>query len=99
MITVVTSPYEQQKFNSRTDWRVRAIAASNLHLRTNHIYVNTPQDMHNFESGFTYVLPKNILKKFIQIADTRCQIMGYLYGISPKDNPRVKEIRAIVVVP
>jgi pre-mRNA-processing factor 8 len=45
------------------------------------------------------VLPKNILKKFIQIADMRIQIAGYLYGISPKENPNVKEVRAIVLVP
>ena len=28
-----TSPYEQATFGSKTDWRVRAISAANLHLR------------------------------------------------------------------
>lgn len=28
-----------------------------------------------------------------------CQIAGYLYGVSPPDNPQVKEIRCIVMVP
>jgi len=51
------------------------------------------------ETGYTYVLPKNILKKFITIADLRTQIAGYLYGVSPPDTPQVKEIRAIVLVP
>lgn len=27
------------------------------------------------------------------------QIAGYLYGVSPPDNPQVKEIRCIVMVP
>ena len=27
------------------------------------------------------------------------QIAGYLYGVSPTDNPRVKEIHCIVLVP
>lgn len=27
------------------------------------------------------------------------QICGYLYGVSPPDNPQVKEIRCIVMVP
>jgi len=39
------------------------------------------------------------LKKFIIISDLRTQIAGYIYGISPPDNPHVKEIRAIVMVP
>ena len=91
-----TSQYEQQTFSSRTDWRVRAISATNLHLRTNHIYVNS-DDIR--ESGTTFILPKNVLKKFINISDLRTQIMGYLYGVSPPDNPHVKEIRAIVMVP
>lgn len=46
-----------------------------------------PQD-----SGYTYVLPKNVLKKFITIADLRTQIAGFLYGITPPDSPMVKEV-------
>ena len=41
MIVTTTSAYEQAAFSSRTDWRVRAISASNLRLRVNHIYVNS----------------------------------------------------------
>lgn len=33
------------------------------------------------------------------MSDLRTQIAGYVYGVSPPDNPRVKEIRCIVVVP
>lgn len=40
LIVTTTSPYEQATFGSKTDWRVRAISAANLHLRVNHIYVN-----------------------------------------------------------
>ena len=40
-------------------------------------------------SGYTYVMPKNLLKKFICIADLRTQIAGYMYGVSPPDNPQV----------
>lgn len=40
------------------------------------------------ENGFTYVLPKNLLKKLITIADLRTQIAGYMYGRSPPDNPQ-----------
>jgi pre-mRNA-processing factor 8 len=96
LIVATTSGYEQKTFASKTDWRVRAISATNLHLRTNHIYVAS-DDVD--ESGFTYVLPKNVLKKFIIISDLRTQISGYLYGISPHDNPQVKELRAVVLPP
>jgi len=96
IIVTTTNPYEQKVFQSKTDWRVRAISASNLHLRTNHIYVSS-DDLK--ETGYTYVLPKNVLKKFINIADLRTQIAGYIYGVSPPDHPNVKEIRAIVLPP
>lgn len=96
MAVTTTSQYEQQSFNTRTDWRVRAISSTNLHLRTNHIYVSS-EDIS--ESGFTYVLPKNILSKFITTSDLRTQIAGYLYGVSPADNAQVKEVRCIVMVP
>ncbi len=85
LIVTSSSPYEQQMFGSKTDWRVRAISATNLHLRVNHIYVNS-EDIR--ETGFTYVMPKNVLKKFICIADLRTQIAAYIYGVSPPDNPQ-----------
>ncbi|OAO99508.1 hypothetical protein AXX17_AT4G44100 [Arabidopsis thaliana] len=96
LISTTISPYEQSAFGSKTDWRVRAISATNLYLRVNHIYVNSDDIK---ETGYTYIMPKNILKKFICIADLRTQIAGYLYGISPPDNPQVKEIRCVVMVP
>jgi pre-mRNA-processing factor 8 len=96
MTVTTTSQYEQQSFNTRTDWRVRAISATNLHLRTSHIYVSS-EDIS--ETGYTYVIPKNILSKFITISDLRTQIAGYMYGVSPPDNSQVKEVRCIVLVP
>ena len=65
---------------------MRAISATNLHLRTNHIYVSSDDIK---ETGYTYILPKNVLKKFICISDLRSQIAGYMYGVSPPDNPQV----------
>ncbi|RWW08275.1 hypothetical protein GW17_00028294 [Ensete ventricosum] len=97
LIVTTTSPYEQQAFGSKTDWRVRAISAASFHLRVGHIYVNS--DDAKQETGYTYIMPKNVLKKFIGIADLRTQISGYLYGVSPQDNPQVKEIRCIVMPP
>ncbi|XP_076032187.1 pre-mRNA processing factor 8 [Oratosquilla oratoria] len=96
IITSTTSNYETATFSSKTEWRVRAISATNLHLRTNYIYVSSDDIK---ETGFTYILPKNVLKKFIIISDLRTQIAGYLYGVSPPDNPQVKEIRCIVMPP
>lgn len=96
IIVTTTSNYETQTFSSKTEWRVRAISATNLHLRTNHIYVNSDDIK---ESGFTYIMPKNVLKRFICISDLRTQVAGYLYGVTPPDAPQVKEIRCIVLVP
>lgn len=96
VITTTQSPYEVQKFKSHSDWRVRAISATNLHSRTNHIYPNADDVK---EGNYTYVFAKNILKKFICISDLRSQIAGYIYGISPTDNSQIKEIRCIVIPP
>ncbi|RLV89289.1 Pre-mRNA-splicing factor 8 [Spathaspora sp. JA1] len=96
IITVTTTNYEQSTFSSRNEWRNRAIAATSLHLRTNNIYVNSS----DFEdAGFTYILPKNILSKFVEISDLRIQIGGFLYGKSPSDNNQIKEIKCIAIVP
>jgi pre-mRNA-processing factor 8 len=99
MVITTTSQYEQSAFSSKTDWRVRAISATNLHLRTQHIYVQSASEDMTSGAGMTYVLPKNVLRKFVVIADLRTQIAAYMYGISPPDNPSVKEVRALVLVP
>ncbi|KAE8348775.1 NUC071 domain-containing protein [Aspergillus coremiiformis] len=96
IIVTTTSQYEQQSFASKTEWRTRAIATSNLRTRANNIYISSDEIR---DEGYTYILPKNILKRFITIADLRVQVTGYLYGSSPPDNDQVKEIRTIVMIP
>ena len=96
MVVSSQSPYEQATFASRTEWRVRAVASTSLSLRANNVFINSDNVV---ESAYTYVLPKNLVKKFITIGDLRTQIGAFIYGVSPKDNPQVKEIRAFVMVP
>ncbi|KAJ9460206.1 Pre-mRNA-processing-splicing factor 8A [Diplonema papillatum] len=43
IVVAASSPYEQSTYTSKSDWRVRAIAATNLHLRTNNIFVATDE--------------------------------------------------------
>ena len=97
IIVTTTSQYEQASFASKTEWRTRAIATSNLRTRANNIYISS-EDIQE-DDHYTYVMPKNILKRFITIADLRVQVAGYLYGSSPPDNDQVKEIRSIVMIP
>jgi pre-mRNA-processing factor 8 len=97
MVVTTTSQYEQASFASKTEWRTRAVATSNLRTRANNIYINS-EDVKE-EGHFTYVMPKNVLKRFITIADLRVQVAGYLYGKSPPDNDQVKEISTIVMIP
>ena len=97
IIVTTTSQFEQASFASKTEWRTRAIATSNLRTRSNNIYISS--DDIREEGHHTYIMPKNILKRFITIADLRVQVAGYLYGSSPPDNDQVKEIRTIVMVP
>lgn len=97
IIVTTTSQYEQASFSSKTEWRTRAVATSNLRTRANNIYINS-EDVKE-EGHFTYVMPKNILKRFITIGDLRHQVAGYIYGRSPPDNDQVKEIVTIVMIP
>lgn len=97
MVVTTTSQYEQATFASKTEWRTRAVATSNLRTRANNIYINS-EDVKE-EGHFTYVMPKNVLKRFITIADLRVQVAGYLYGKPPRDNDQVKEIVTIVMIP
>ncbi|KAJ2975731.1 hypothetical protein NQ176_g5360 [Zarea fungicola] len=96
LIVTTTSQFEQQTFASKTEWRTRAIATSNLRTRAKNIYVSS---VDNDLDDVTYVMPNNILKKFITIADLRVQVAGYLYGGSAPDNDQVKEIKCIVMMP
>jgi pre-mRNA-processing factor 8 len=84
--------YEQQVFSSKSDWRVRAISATHLPLRLQHIYVSN-DDVKDDAASYTYVLPKNILRAFITASDLRTQVAAFLYGVSPPDNKQVKEIK------
>ncbi|RCK66281.1 Pre-mRNA-splicing factor 8, partial [Candida viswanathii] len=95
--TVTTTNYEQQTFSSRNEWRNRAIAANNLRLRAKNIFVNSEEFVD--DDSFTYILPKNILQKFIQISDLRIQVGALLYGKSPADHAGVKEIKCIAIIP
>lgn len=92
--TTTTSNYEQAVFKSHNDWRLRALSATNMLMRTQNIWVNTDDVKDN---GFTYVMPKNLLKKFVCIADLKTPIFGYMYGTTVEG--LVKEIKSIVVVP
>ncbi|KAH7038072.1 LOW QUALITY PROTEIN: uncharacterized protein B0I36DRAFT_315435, partial [Microdochium trichocladiopsis] len=96
IIVTTTSQFEQQTFASKTEWRTRAIATSNLRTRSNNIYVSS---VDNNVEDVTYVMPNNVLKKFITIADLRVQVAGYLYGVSAPDNKQIKEIRCVVMIP
>ncbi|KAH7030213.1 pre-mRNA processing splicing factor 8 [Macrophomina phaseolina] len=97
IVVTTTSQYEQATFASKTEWRTRAIATSNLRTRSNNIYISS--DDVREDDHYTYIMPKNILKRFITIADLRVQVAGYLYGNSPPDNDQVKEVKTIVMIP
>lgn len=74
--TTTTTNYEQQQFKSHTDWRLRALSAANMQIRVNNVWVSND----DVKEGFTYVMPKNLLKKFVAISDLKVQIFAYLFG-------------------
>ena len=97
LIVTSQSPYEQAVFQSKTDWRARAVAAASLPLRANNLFVESG-DIE--ERGVTFVFPKNLIKKFIAVSDLRVQVAAFLFGCSPKgSDASIKEVRAAVFVP
>lgn len=95
--TITTTNHEQSAFSSKNEWRNRAIAANNLHLRSKNIFVSSA-DFVDDDSN-TYIMPSNLVKKFVQISDVRTQVGALVYGKSPSDNPQIKEIKALAIVP
>ena len=53
----------------------------------------------SLDSENAYVLPSNLFKQFVCIADLRTQICGLLYGVSLPDDPHTMEVRLIVLPP
>lgn len=98
IVTVTTTNHEQERFESKSSWRNRALTSSMLQMRIDKIYAESG-DFANLESN-AYVIPKNLLKRFIMCSDSRTQIGGYIFGKSPDDgNDQVKEVRALMMVP
>ncbi|PWN42662.1 putative PRP8-U5 snRNP protein, pre-mRNA splicing factor [Ceraceosorus guamensis] len=98
LTVTTTTAYGNTAFSSKSDWRVRALSATNLPLRCQHLYVSN-DDVQEDAGALTYVLPKNLIKTFIVNSDLRTQVAGYMYGSSPSDAPSVKEVKVIVWLP
>lgn len=97
IVTITTTNYEQLSFTSRSEWRNRAVESNNLHLRTKNIFVSSDEIMD--DNSTVYVMPNNLLKKFIQISDLRSQIGGFIFGKKPEENSPVMEIRQVAMIP
>lgn len=98
IVVSTQSPHEKERFSSKTDWRERALAANQLHLRTNNLYVQEA-NLGNLGDSVTFVLARNVITKFISLGDLRTQVCALLYGTTPADCPQVREIKCIVMVP
>jgi len=51
------------------------------------------------QEGTTYVLPNNVLRKFVAASDLRTQIAGFLYGTSPEGSSTIKDVQYIAMPP
>ena len=96
LMVVTSTNYETQTFSSKNEWRQRAIANSLLYLRLKTIYVASEDFV---EEKDVFVLPKTLLRKFVEISDTKAQIGGYIFGKASSGHEKVKEIKTIVTVP
>jgi len=95
IVTQTLSAYEQQRFQSRGEWRARCLQAANMNLRTARI--NAPPDA--LGDGQTIVLPLNLLRRFVEVADPRVQVAALLYGREARQDPEKKEVYSFVLPP
>ena len=72
MILVTTSQYEQQHFNSKTDWRHKMMGNREMSKRGNKIV--------NMTDGDDVKISKGLLNKFIMISDLKTRIVGLMCG-------------------
>jgi len=63
-------------------------------MRVNNVWVSNDEVK---DGGVTYIMPKNLLKRFVCIADLKVQVFGYLYAQNVEGG--IKEIKAIALVP
>lgn len=96
MVVTASTPYEAATFASKTDWRVRAISARALAARAANVFTKAVDIA---DDSCTYVLPENLLKKFVRVADLRTQVGALMYGVAPDGDDSAREIRALVFPP
>ncbi|XBW36857.1 hypothetical protein QEN19_002436 [Hanseniaspora menglaensis] len=95
IVVVASANYETQSFSSKDEWRTRALANSYLPLRLKNIHVTETEFV---EEKPVFILPRNVLKKFIEVSDSKAQIAALIYGKSNEDS-NVKEINTLVMLP
>lgn len=64
-----------------------------MQVRVNNVWVSND----DVKDGVTYVMPKNLLKRFVAISDLKVQVFAYLYAQNVEGG--IKEIKSIVIVP
>lgn len=83
LVTTIT-PYEQEKFVSKQDWRAKANSISILYQRASNINTQNvdknTNPFYEFEKLPSYVIAKDLIQKFIQVSDLKIPVLGYIYG-------------------
>lgn len=92
------SHYEQTQYQSKSDWRKRALQVSNLFIRTSRFAV-PPDGIIDDETTKTFILPLNIMKKFVEIADPYVQICAVMFGRVADDDDKIVEVHTFVLPP
>ena len=102
IVVTTTSPYEQAMFVSKADWRARALAASSLHLRMKNIRfpdsVRVDSSIPALPGGQARcILPVNLLKRFVRVADVRTHIAALAFGTLASDGTR--QVKCLLIPP
>lgn len=92
IVVTTTTQYEQQTFASKSDWRVRAISATNLPLRVNHIFVGN-DDVKDDAGSYTYVIPKTSCEASLSTPISVHRLLPTFMVLHPLTTSRLRRSR------
>ncbi|OHT05186.1 Pre-mRNA-processing-splicing factor 8 [Tritrichomonas foetus] len=98
IVVQTLSNFEQTQYQSKSDWRKRAIKTAGLSIRTSRFTV-PPDGIVDDETTKTFIMPLNIMKKFVRISDPYVQVCAILFGQIASDDDKIVEVHCFIIPP
>ena len=91
IVTTTRSPHEQQAFQSKTDWRQRALTTTSLIQRAQNVSSNSVE-----EASKRLLVPGNLVRRLVTIGDLRSMVGAWLYGVQVSGTRGIVKVAVMV---